>query len=150
MLLCGRFFCRMRRERLSKRKRPARGWPLNAGEERLLQTGSITQQLRFVGFFPTGNVHDQSDRMLRFLCRSGAADPASESDRMGAGRRTHVPAGSAVQKALSRYRSFHHDGSRFSHADCVGNLNFTTIGQASSNNVFRDITCCVGCGTVHF
>lgn len=25
---------------------------MKAGEERLLQTGSITQQLRFVGFFP--------------------------------------------------------------------------------------------------
>ncbi len=34
------------------KKRPARGWPLKAGEERLLQTGSIAQQLRFVGFFP--------------------------------------------------------------------------------------------------
>ncbi len=120
---------------------------MKAGEE----SSSDRQHRAAAGFceFSTGNVHDQSDRMLRFLCRSGAANPASESDRMGAGRRTHVPAESVVRRHFLGTESFYHDGGRFSHADCVGNLNFTTIGQASSNDVFCNITLRRS-GTVHF
>ncbi len=124
---------------------------MKAGEERLLQTGSIAQQLRFVGFSPTGNVHDQSDRMLRFLCRSGAADPASRIQTVWA----QVEELTNQQSQLFRRHflgteSFYHDGGRLSHADRVGNLIFTTIGQASSNDVFCNITCCVRSGTSTF
>ena len=150
MLLCGRFFCRMRRERLSKRKRPARGWPLNAGEERLLQTGSIAQQLRFVGFFPREMFATKVT-----VCCGFFVDRVQQIQHLNQTVWTQVKELTYQQSQLFRRHflsteSFYHDGGRFSHADCVGNLNFTTIGQASSNDVFRDITCCVGCGTVHF
>ncbi|SAJ15092.1 Uncharacterised protein [Enterobacter hormaechei] len=45
---------------------------------------------------------------------------------------------------------FHHDGGWLSHADGVGNLNFTAVSQARSNDVFRHITCSVRRRTVHF
>ena len=68
----------------------------------LSAAGSLTgQPLHAAGqlcrFFPMGNVHDQSGRKLRSLYRLGAADPASGSDHMDAGRRTRAPAASAVR-----------------------------------------------------
>ncbi len=152
VLLCGRFFCRMRRECLStavgKRKRPARGWPLKAGEERLLRPAASRSSCA-LSVFSHGKCYDQSDRMLRFLCRSGAADPALnqtvwaqveeftyQQSQLLEGTfsvpkvSTMMEVGSATR--LRRKPEFHND----------------RPGQ--QQQCFRDITCCVGCGTVHF
>ena len=58
--------------------------------------------------------------------------------------------GQLLRRHFFSTERFHHDRGRFSHADCVGNLNLTAISQTSGNNVFRDVTGCIGCGTVNF
>lgn len=58
--------------------------------------------------------------------------------------------GQLFRRYFFSIESFYYDGGWFSYVDCVGNLNFIMIGQVSSNDVFCDIMCCVGCGMVYF
>ena len=50
---------------------------------------------------------------------------------------------------LSCAESIYHDGGWVGHADCIGQLDFTLVGQSGCHDILRHITGCIGSGTVH-